>query len=215
MSLQTSANQGTHPGFVRPILTALLSGALAVSAVAKPKGGIGSPKPEGTVVQKGDTWTITAGGADIYGPSDQFHFVSNSASGNCTLTAKITELTEAGTNDRAKAGLMIRAEESVGSPHATIVFSRRGGLEFLTRNVPGADTRSEKVPYSALPIFVRIVRTGNDFMASYSEDGKTWNNVGVPKTVAMKPSALAGMAVTSHVDGVPCTAVFSNFLMKR
>ena len=215
MSLPTPTRQWTRHGFVRPVLTAFLLGALTISASAKPKGGIGSPKPEATVVQKGDNWTIIAGGADIWGASDQFHFVSYSGSGNCTLTAKITAVGEVGTHDWAKAGLMIRADESVGSPHATVSVSHCGAIEFLSRNVPGSDTRGEKIPNIALPIFLRIVRTGNDFAASYSQDGKTWISVGQPRTVAMKQSALGGMAVVSHADGVPCTAVFSNFVMKR
>lgn len=216
MSRLSSTNHGPHCGFFRPLLTALLSGSLALSASAKPpKGAIGAPKPDATVVQKSDSWTITAGGADIWGQSDQFHFVSYPSSGNCTLTAKITSVGEAGTHDWAKAALMIRADESVGSPHASISISHCGAVEFLTRNTLGADTRSEKLPNMALPLFVRIARTGSDFAASYSQDGKTWINVGQPKTVAMKQSALAGMAVTSHADGSPVTAVFSNFVMKR
>jgi len=216
MSRLSSTNNGPHCGFFRPLVAALIGGALVLSASARPpKGAIGSPKPDATVVQKGDTWTIIAGGADIWGQSDQCHFVSYASSGNCTLTAKITAIGEVGAHDWSKAALMIRADDSVGSPHASISVSHCGAVEFLTRNVPGADTRTEKIPNIALPIFVRIARTGNDFAAAYSQDGKTWINVGQPKTVAMKPSALAGMAVTSHADGSPVTAVFSNFVMKR
>jgi regulation of enolase protein 1 (concanavalin A-like superfamily) len=201
--------------FHRPFLAALLTGALALSASAKPKGDIGSPKPEGKAVQQGDLWTITAGGADIFGPSDQFHFVSNSASGNCTLSAKIISVGESGCHDWAKAALMIRADESVGAPHASISISHAGTIAFLIRTTPGGDTRSEKIPKITFPIFLRLERKGNDFTSSYSEDGKTWLTVGRTMTVPMKPASLAGMAVTSHADGVPCTAVFSNFAMRR
>src|SRR5215212_2750782 len=120
--------------FRRSSLAALLTGLLALSASGKNKGDIGSPKPEGKSVQRGDVWEITAGGADIFGPSDQFHFVSNSASGNCTLTAKIVSVGESGCQDWAKAGLMIRADESVGSPHATVAISHAGTIAFLIRN---------------------------------------------------------------------------------
>jgi len=201
--------------FQRSSLAALLTGLLALSASAKNKGDIGSPKPEGKSVQRGEIWEITGGGADISGPSDQFHFVNNSASGNCTLTAKIVSVGESGCHEWAKAGLMIRADESVGSPHATIAISYKGTLAFLTRTTPGGDTRSEKLPNATLPIFLRLERKGNDFTSSYSQDGKTWVMVGKTMTVPMKPASLAGMAVTSHYDGIACTSVFSNFVMKR
>jgi hypothetical protein len=207
----TQKRGGSPLGF----LAVLITGALTLSSLAKSKGDIGSPKPEGSSVQRGDEWIVTGGGADIFGPSDQFHFVSYSASGNCTLSAKIVSVGDATSQDWAKAALMIRADESVGAPHASVAVSRGGTIAFLTRNTPGGETRSEKIPKMTLPIFVRIVRTGNDFSSSYSQDGKTWINVGKTMTVPMKTAALAGMAVTSHADGIPCSAVFSNFVMKR
>ncbi|MES2569390.1 MAG: DUF1349 domain-containing protein [Verrucomicrobiota bacterium] len=193
----------------------VLTGTFTLTAFAKSKGGIGSPKPEGSVVQSGQTWTVTGGGADIFGPSDQFHFVSNSASGNCTLTAKVMSVGDDTAHDWAKAALMIRADDGVGAPHASISVSHGGTIEFLTRNMAGGDTKSTAVPNMAAPVFLRIVRTGNDFAASYSQDGKQWTAVGMTMTVPMKNAALAGMAVTSHADGVACKAVFSNFVMKR
>jgi len=201
--------------FHRPSLAAILISALALTASAKNKGDIGSPRPEGKSAQQGDNWTVTGGGSDIFGVSDQFHFVSNPASGNCTLTAKIVSVGEAGCHDWAKAALMIRADESVGAPHASISISHAGTIAFLTRTNPGGDTRSEKVPQITFPIFLKIERKGNDFTSSYSQDGKTWTMVGKTMTVPMKTASLAGMAVTSHSDGNPCTAVFSNFMMKR
>jgi regulation of enolase protein 1 (concanavalin A-like superfamily) len=193
----------------------LLTGTIALTSWARPKGSIGGAKPEGTAVQKGDTWTVTGGGADIWGPSDQFHFVSNTVSGNCSLTAKVESLGDLNTHDWAKAALMIRADESVGATHASVGISRCGAIEFIRRSVVGGNATSDKITNVMLPVYLRIVRKGNDFTASYSTDGKEWQNIGMQMTVPMKQSALAGMAVTSHADGTPCTAVFSGYTMKR
>jgi hypothetical protein len=81
--------------------------------------------------------------------------------------------------------------------------------------VIGGISTSDKITNVTLPVYLRIVRKGNDFTASYSEDGKEWKNIGMQMTVPMKQSALAGMAVTSHADGVPCTAIFSGYAMRR
>jgi regulation of enolase protein 1 (concanavalin A-like superfamily) len=196
-------------------LAAALLGMLSLSASAKNKGDIGSPKPEGKSSQQGDTWTVTGGGADIFGVSDQFHFMSMSASGNSVLSTKVMSVGEPGAHEWAKGGLMIRADESVGAPHACIAVSHSGNIAFLTRTTPGGDTRTEKVSKKSFPIFLRLERKGNDFTGSYSEDGKTWLMVGKTMTVPMKPSTIAGLAVSSHSDGAACTAVFSNFLIRR
>jgi hypothetical protein len=139
-----------------PLLAAVFAGALALSATAKNKGDIGSPRPDGKAVQKGDEWQITGGGADIFGVSDQFFFASNPASGNCLLTVKVMSVGDSGTHDWAKGGLMIRADESVGAPHATIAISHGGTLAFLTRSTPGGDTRSEKLPGKSFPIYLKL-----------------------------------------------------------
>ena len=55
----------------------------------------------------------------------------------------------------------------------------------------------------------------NERMTFHGSDGKEWLNLGMAMTVPMKQSALAGMAVTSHADGVPCTAVFSGYSLRR
>jgi regulation of enolase protein 1 (concanavalin A-like superfamily) len=199
----------------RSLSLAALLGMLSLSASAKNKGDIGSPKPEGKSSQQGDTWTVTGGGADIFGVSDQFHFMSMSASGNSVLSAKVMSVGEPGAHEWAKGGLMIRADEGVGAPHACIAVSHSGNVVFLTRTMPGGDTRSEKVSKKSFPIFLRLERKGNDFTGSYSEDGKSWLMVGKTMTVPMKPSTIAGLAVSSHSDGVGCTAVFSNFLIRR
>jgi regulation of enolase protein 1 (concanavalin A-like superfamily) len=197
------------------LLAALVMTGLTLSASAKSKGDIGSPKPEGKSVQQGDTWTVTGGGADIFGPSDQFHFVSTPASGNCVMSAKIVSVGDGSSADWAKGALMIRADESVGAPHASVAISHAGTLAFLIRTTPGGDTRSEKVSGVTFPVFLKIERKGDDFTSSYSADGKKWTMVGKTMTVPMKPACLAGMAVSSHSDGAGCTAIFANYLLRR
>jgi len=199
----------------RSFFAAILLGALTVGASAKNKGDIGSPLPEGKAVQQMDNWTITGGGADFTGVSDQFHFASSSASGNCTLTAKIVSVGDDSAHEWAKAALMIRADEGVGSPHASIAIGHGGMVVFSNRSTPGGETRSERATKMSFPIFLRLERKKDDFTSSYSLDGKTWTQVGKTMTVPMKPSVLAGMAVTSHSNGSPCTAVFANYQMKR
>jgi len=59
------------------------------------------------------------------------------------------------------------------------------------------------------PYWVRLVRAGSTFTAFASSDGVICSTVG-SDTIAMASGAYAGLAVTSHSDGVICTSTFTN-----
>src|SRR5690349_4207288 len=67
---------------------------------------IGAPAPQGSASYSKGTYTITGGGADIGGLSDQFHFTSNPLSGDGSIVADVTTLSN--TDASAKAGVMMR-----------------------------------------------------------------------------------------------------------
>jgi hypothetical protein len=65
-------------------------------------------------------WTLKASGSNIWGTSDSFHFVHQGLSGNGTLVARVTSLTN--TNASAKAGIIsgrhgIQREDRVRRRH--------------------------------------------------------------------------------------------------
>jgi hypothetical protein len=57
---------------------------------------------------------------------------------------------------------------------------------------------------------VQLVRAGDAFSGYYSTDGVTWTQVGTSHIVVMSPTALVGLAVSSHNNGVVNTATFDN-----
>src|SRR5260370_38993997 len=74
---------------------------------------IGSPALTGSQSLSGSTWTIQAGGNDIWGSSDQFHFVSQSLAAHGSVTARVPAQTN--TKSWAKAGGMARQSTAPGS----------------------------------------------------------------------------------------------------
>ena len=60
-------------------------------------------------------WTVSGSGTDIWGTSDQFHYVSQPLSGDATLTAHVEAQTN--TSQYAKAGLMVRASSAANAPY--------------------------------------------------------------------------------------------------
>jgi hypothetical protein len=77
---------------------------------------IGSPHLSGGTTQSAAGVEIVAGGEDIWGTRDEFHFAYVPVSGNCELSARVVSLAMADVH--TKAGLMLRASLEEGAEHA-------------------------------------------------------------------------------------------------
>ena len=82
---------------------------------------IGSPTPAGSASYSNGTYTIKAGGSDIYGTSDQFNFDRKTMVGDGSVVARVASLTN--TNAWAKAGVMLRVDATAGSAFAAVLVS--------------------------------------------------------------------------------------------
>jgi len=80
---------------------------------------IGHPSPSDGQSLVNDTWTVAGGGGDIWGTSDQFHYVWQTVAGNGTASAHVTSQTVTGSS--AKAGVMFRASTDPGAPFYDVV----------------------------------------------------------------------------------------------
>jgi outer membrane protein assembly factor BamB len=189
---------------------------------------------EGTASYSCHRFTILGAGVDIWGNADAFHYVYKTAKdGPITLTARVLRVTR--TNDWAKAGVMIRESLDAGSAHAMMAVSPGNGANFFNRKAKDGETEGESFGnVGGAPYWVRIERKPLDdglfqFTGFASADGKSWEKVGNPATVAMGPACLVGMAVTSHAKSTPppgvdpdddsplqdlCTATFDSVVLR-
>lgn len=218
MNIRSQAHPATFRHRATRILRAatiapLLVVTLLSTAIAAESIDIGNPKTAGSTVQTGDEWAIVAGGADVWGTSDQFHFSHQTISGSGALTVKVESVSDS--DPWAKAGVMVRADTAVGAPNAAVFVTNKMGASFQWRNTPGGPSTSSKVPGVTAPVWIKLERRENDFSAFYSDDGRKWTQIGATQTVVMKKSALAGMAATAHNAGMSCTAKLKSFLVKR
>lgn len=171
---------------------------------------------EGGSERDGNTFTIKAGGNDIWDAADQFTFVYQEVSGDFDITLQVHSLEK--TNDWSKAGPMARQNLEPGS--ANVLAACRGLDDLITFQhraaANGASASERFTPANALrPVTIKLTREGNVFYGGWSLDGgKTWeDNVtrdGVTKTpvidLVMEDPILVGIAVTSHQEGVITTA---------
>lgn len=180
---------------------------------------IGSPGAIGSASfdPASSTYTIQASGSDIYGTSDQFHFVSRSYIGDGSIVGYVNSITN--TNPWAKAGLMFRVSNAADAAFAGVFASPQNGIVFEWRTSQGAPV-SQQVSSPpggpvAAPVSLKLTRVNSTFSGYYSTDGLSWVLIGPAQAVSMPSKVLAGAAVTSHNDGVLCSATITGLTIAK
>ncbi len=169
---------------------------------------IGSPGQPGDAYFDGSTWTVSGGGADVGGTSDQFHYAARGFTGDGSVTARVTSMVNADPN--AKAGVMIRDGFGANAAYAYVFVTPGNGVRFEYRTAAGAASASAGQVGGAAPAWVRLFRSGNQFTGYYSTDGRSWTQIGASPTLAVSGTALAGLAVTAHNNNLIGAATFTD-----
>jgi hypothetical protein len=156
------------------------------------------------------TYTMTAGGADIWSTADGFHFAFKEVSGAATVVAKV--LSVSSTDAWAKTGVMIRDSLDPNSTHAMVVVTPGNGAAMQYRDVAaGSSSTAQQQTGITAPQWVKIERTiGGLVRGYYSTDGTTWTQLGSIATVTMNLPVYVGLVLTSHNISQKCVAQFSN-----
>jgi hypothetical protein len=175
---------------------------------------IGSPSLPGAVVYDtpSGTDTIFGSGSGIGGNADQFNFASTSMNGDGSVLAYINSITSSSIT--AQAGVMVRNDQTAGSPFVAVLVSITNGITFEWRSAENGPEAGRLITLGsgtlAPPLGVKLTRSGNTFTGYYSTDGVNWIATGASQTVPLQASALAGIAVTSGSNGISATAAISS-----
>jgi outer membrane protein assembly factor BamB len=170
---------------------------------------IGAPALAGSAGEIGGVYTIKAGGADIYGTSDQLNYASTPTIGDSILSARVA--TQANTSSWAKTGVMFRATTDPGSPNYFAFVTPGNGVAVQWRKTLGGATSQVKTT-GTVPVYLQIIRTGNTFNAYRSPDGSAWTLIpGSTVTLTFPTTYLAGLASTSHNTSKLGTVTFDSF----
>jgi regulation of enolase protein 1 (concanavalin A-like superfamily) len=173
---------------------------------------IGNPAIKGTANISKEGIEITAGGADVWGVKDEFHFAYFERTGDFDLVSRIESLTAP--HLYTKAGIMAREDLTENCRHIFFqVFpnnnprnKNNGGFEFQYRQQKGGEmkaiypasfTGTPEFPVAYPNTWIRLKRSGNDFTGCYSTDGKNWKPF-TTYTLELPVKIYLGLAVTSH-----------------
>jgi hypothetical protein len=187
---------------------------------------IGSPAVPGATNEKGGIATMTAGGKDVWGVSDQFRFDYEKRAGDFDVAVRVQSLVPAQLYSR----IGIMARESLAPASRQIFFvafsdnqsrhNNRAGYELQFREQGGGRCAAiyPLTAGSGVSLFrvaypntwLRLRRRGNEFTAFSSSDGARWTAYG-SKAIRLPASVYLGMALTAHDAAKTATASFSAF----
>jgi glucose/arabinose dehydrogenase/regulation of enolase protein 1 (concanavalin A-like superfamily) len=164
---------------------------------------VGTPTVAGYASYDNNIFTVRGAGGDIWGPTDQFHYVYQPFSGDGEIIARVTSQTK--TDDWAKSGIMIKESTAAGSKYVLLAATPANGITFQYNfNGDGGSTT-----YAFPNAWLKLKRVGNTFTAYTSTNGSAWTTLG-QTTLPMSAAATAGLAVSSHKFDTLNTTVFDN-----
>ncbi|HUC85478.1 MAG TPA: PQQ-dependent sugar dehydrogenase [Candidatus Acidoferrales bacterium] len=150
---------------------------------------------------------LLASGGDIWESADSFHFASRPLAGDGVVVARVVSVEY--TDPWAKAGIMLREDNSAGSKYVFLGFTGQGGTVLQSRPKVNSPTVSVDGPQAKPPRWLKLVRRGDVFSGFVSGDGKNWSAAG-SVTNALQAKLSAGLAVTAHNNSLLNSTLFED-----
>jgi hypothetical protein len=152
-------------------------------------------------------FNLLASGGDIWDTADAFHFASRVLAGDGSIVARVVSVQY--TDPWAKAGVMLRENDSPGAKYVFLALTGQGGSVLQSRAAADGASASADGPEAKLPRWLKLLRTGNVFNGYVSTDGTNWLAAG-GVTNALNKSLSAGLALTAHNNSVLNSTLFDH-----
>ena len=166
---------------------------------------IGNPKVKGSVTYNSDqSYSIKAGGYNIWFGRDEFHYVFNKLNGDFILTANV-KLTGKGTDPHRKIGWMVRAGTGEDAAHISAVVHGDGMTVLQWRRLRGAhmrDPQDELFSRKTHAEIIQLERVAKTYIMRIANPGEPLQEIGRTDAVDIPDEALAGIIMCSHNENV-------------
>jgi len=193
-----------------PVFTSILLLAFAASAFADWEAcSIGADTQSSIQTNSANNFALTSSGAPLAGTADSIGFASgpDKLTGDCQIIARVARVSP-GQQELAAGGVMIRETIGIGSKFVALGCTRTGGAQSFMRSAEAGEvTHQTSCPDCAAPIWLKIVRTGNHFIAYKSTDGSVWLQV-FETNITMKKAVWVGVFATNGGSGPGATISF-------
>lgn len=164
---------------------------------------IGNVVATGRTTYANGVFAVRGAGASS---GDGLRLVWQDLSGDHTLVVRV----DSKSTNVGGGGLTFRKSLASNAAYATVMAepTNLDRIFFRWRSGDGGG-ESYAVAYNALPVWLKLTRTGNTFAAFYSVDGAAWTQIGVDRTITMPTTVPGGLTVTGS-SAEHTTASFSN-----
>jgi len=185
---------------------------LAAAAHAAPLGefegheDIGSPLLAGSATYDpaSQEYAVSAGGLNMWGNRDEFHFLWKRLKGDFILQARV-EFRGQGVDPHRKLGWIVRDSLDADSPYADATLHGDGTAALQFRRTKAGITQEVKSSVTA-PDFIQLERRGSNFVFAAARFGEPL--VPCQTNVVLGDEVLAGLFLCSHRSNVVERAVF-------
>ena len=168
---------------------------------------IGRTSQKGTTFCLVNNFIIETAGYDIGDNKDAFHFYYSEQLGDGGMIVKVNHIKN--THRWAKAGLMVRQSLAPESKNIFIGLTQGKDLVITERTANSINTNEVTNFPLRIPLFIKIMRTGNRFTTYHSDKGFLWEKI-CTINLNMPDKVYIGMAVSSHKENIVGRAHFSN-----
>ena len=194
--------------------TVSVTSAAPLVATAAPPGwssaDVGLPALAGSESENAGTFSVSGGGVDVAGVTDQFHYLYKQVSGDVNIIARVTAVQLV--NAASKGGVMIRDSLTPNAAHASMFLTAGNGPAFVQRAAAGGVAASTPAGTASAPYWLKLELRADTVTAFQSADGLTWATVGAVRLSLPSPYFI-GLAVSSQDAQSLATATFDNVLI--
>ncbi|HEU5069419.1 MAG TPA: TIM-barrel domain-containing protein [Verrucomicrobiae bacterium] len=188
-------------------------------------GDIGCVGASGNVIEGASTssnavWLVRGGGAGIGGTNDGFHYLYQPCVSNAQLVVRLTGQPSASAG--AEAGILFSEGLDATARNAVIALTADNHLVFQSRSTAGAAAQTTTISGFTAPCWLRLLRTGDSFIAYASTSGAQWTQVAAVSIPGFNAQAYVGLAVTAAIAATNAVddthynqAVFSNLTLNN
>jgi TolB protein len=171
-------------------------------------GDIGSPAITGSASYDPahQTYTLTAGGINIWGTNDQCHFLWNTINGDFILRARL-KLADGGVVEHRKIGWMVRSSLAANAAFVDGVVENGVGLTSLQyRRFDGGSSAMMALSLAKTDM-VQLERRGTNFIFSAALADGAFAHTNC-STVSLPDNVFAGLCICSHDSKIKEAVVF-------
>jgi hypothetical protein len=219
--------------WVQRFLFASLSFGAALFAQGGPVGDfedhadVGAPKLKGDAAYdpSHQQYTLDAGGANMFGGHDEFHFVWRRMRGDFILQARV-KFAGPGVEAHRKAGLMARSSLDGGASYVDGVIHGKGPIALQARRNDGANTEMLVTEPGADALknllgkatdgadFLQLERRGNTYIFSAARSGESYTQREIAD-IQLGEDIYIGLFLCAHNPAVVEKAIFQDVRITR